>query len=215
MPDSRYPPIPGARCPVPGARSAMNRSEFRPRSRAEWRTWLAAHHASCAGVWVVYAKKHTGLPTVSYNDAVEEALCVGWIDGVVNPVDDRFYRQLFTPRKPRSHWAASNKTRVARLARQGLMTEAGRGAIRVAKKNGSWHALDAVEALLVPPELEQALSRNPAAKAHWRAMSDGRRKQFLFWLNAAKRAATRQARIAMIVHCAANKIPPAKRPRML
>ena len=162
---------------------------------------------------MVFAKKHTGLTTVSYNDAVEEALCFGWIDGVVNPVDDRFYKQLFTPRKPRSNWAASNKTRVARLARQRLMTEAGRAAIRVAKKNGSWNALDAVEALLVPPEVEQALSRNPAAKTHWGAMSDGRRKRFLFWLNAAKRAATRQPRIAMIVHCTAHRISPAKMPR--
>ena len=75
----------------------------KPRSRAAWRTWLAKHHEKAAGVWLVLAKKHTGLATVAYNDAVEEALCFGWIDTTLNPMDDRFYKQLFTPRRPEGH----------------------------------------------------------------------------------------------------------------
>src|SRR6187455_3208682 len=117
----------------------------RPRSRAAWRAWLERRHIKSKGIWLVIAKKHTGLATVSYNDAVEEALCFGWIDTTVYPVDAQFYKQLFTPRKPRSTWAASNKARVLRLIAAGLMTEAGRAAIDVAKRNGSWTSLDGIE----------------------------------------------------------------------
>ena len=115
----------------------------------------------------VFAKKASGLPTVSYNDAVEEALCFGWIDGLMRPVDDAFYMQLFTPRKPKSAWAQSNKTRVARLIDAGLMTPAGLAAIEAAKACGSWDALTAVESLTVPPELRKAINANARAKKHW------------------------------------------------
>lgn len=148
------------------------------------------------------AKKHTGLATVNYTDAVEEALCFGWIDTTLNPIDDRFYKQLFTPRKPRSTWAASNKARVERLIADGLMTVAGLAAIEVARANGSWSSLDQVESLVAPPELARALKANPAAKKHWTAYSPSCRKQFLFWLSGAKRPETRAKRVATIVECA-------------
>lgn len=178
-------------------------TEVRPRSRAAWRSWLARHHQTRRGVWVILAKKHTGLATVGYNDAVEEALCFGWIDTTVNPIDDRFYKQLFTPRNPRSTWAASNKARVARLTDQGLMMPAGLAAIAAAKVNGSWDSITSVDAGEPPPELRKALRANPAAATRWSTYSPSCRKQFLFWLADAKRPETRQKRIATIVECAA------------
>ena len=152
------------------------------------------------------AKKHTGLASVSYNDAVEEALCFGWIDTTVHPVDERFYKQLFTPRKPRSTWAASNKARVARLSAAGLMTDAGLAVIEVAKRNGSWTSLDGIESLQPPPELVAALEVNAAAQRQWPIYTPACRKQFLFWLAGAKRAETRAKRIATIVDCASRGV---------
>jgi uncharacterized protein YdeI (YjbR/CyaY-like superfamily) len=175
----------------------------KPRSREAWRAWLAKHHEKAAGVWLVLAKKHTGLATVAYSDAVEEALCFGWIDTTLNPVDDRFYKQLFTPRNPKGTWAASNKARVERLMAAGLMTGAGLAAIETAKKNGSWTKLDDVEARVVPRELQSALRARAMAKTNWDAYSPGCRKQFLFWLASARRPETRAKRIATIADCAA------------
>ena len=175
----------------------------RPRSRAAWRSWLARRHATSKGIWLVMAKKHTGLATVSYNDAVEEALCFGWIDTTVHPIDARFYKQLFTPRKPRSTWAASNKARVARLLAAGMMTEAGLAVIDVAKRNGSWTSLDGIESLLAPEELTDALAANAKAQRQWATFTASCRKQFLFWLAGAKRTETRATRVATIVQCAA------------
>jgi uncharacterized protein YdeI (YjbR/CyaY-like superfamily) len=182
--------------------TASPHRQFRPRSRAAWRKWLAAYHASNAGVWVVFAKKHTGLQTVSYPEAVEEALCYGWIDTTLKPIDEQFYAQLFTPRKPRSTWAASNKARVERLIADGLMTDAGLAVIEVAKKNGSWTSIDHIATITVPSELQDALEANKAAAKNWPAYSPSCRKQFLFWLAGAKRAETRAARIKEIVACA-------------
>jgi uncharacterized protein YdeI (YjbR/CyaY-like superfamily) len=169
---------------------------------------LRKHHAASSGVWLRFAKKASGLPTVSYNDAVEEALCFGWIDGLMRPVDGTFYMQSFTPRKPRSMWAQSNKTRVARLIDQGLMKPAGLAAIEAAKACGSWDALTAVESLTVPPELRKAINANARARKHWPAFTESQRKQFLYYLASAKRAETRTKRINEIVSFAARKVTP-------
>jgi uncharacterized protein YdeI (YjbR/CyaY-like superfamily) len=188
-----------------------DRPHVSPRSRKEWRAWLQKHHTSSTAVWLLFPKKHTGLAAPSYNDAVEEALCFGWIDGLVNPVDAAYYKQLFTPRKAKSGWAQSNKTRVARLIEQGLMTSAGLAAIETANANGSWTTLDHAEALKVSPELQRALNANAAAKKRWPAFTDGQRKQFLYWLAMAKREETRAKRIATIVEMAARGMTPAMR----
>ena len=171
----------------------------RARSRAAWRSWLERHHTVSSGVWLVMAKKHTGLATVAYNDAVEEALCFGWIDTTLNPIDSRFYKQLFTPRKPRSTWAATNKARVERLIAQKLMTAAGLAVIAAAKANGSWSSIDDVEAGKVPEDLQKAIAGSAVATHAWSALRPGRRKQFLFWMSSAKRQSTRDARIAEIL----------------
>lgn len=161
-------------------------------------------------MWLRFAKKASGLPTVSYNDAVEEALCFGWIDGLMRPVDDTFYRQLFTPRKAKSAWAQSNKTRVARLIEAGLMTPAGLAAIEAAKACGSWDALSGAESLTIPPELQKALNANPRAKKHWPQFTESQRRQFLYYLATAKRLETREKRMNKIVSMAARKATPAQ-----
>ena len=156
------------------------------------------------------AKKHTGLPTVSYNEAVEEALCFGWIDSLMNPVDDRFYMQLFTPRKAKSAWSQSNKDRVERLRAAGLMTAAGEAAIALARATGTWDTFSAVEALDMPQELHKALMNDAKARTRWPAFTSSQQKQFLYWLRDAKREQTRTARIAVIVELVAQGITPAK-----
>jgi uncharacterized protein YdeI (YjbR/CyaY-like superfamily) len=178
-------------------------SSVRPRSRKAWRGWLAKHHAASSGVWVVFAKKASGLPTVSYNDAVEEALCFGWIDGLMHPVDGTFYKQLFTPRKPKSRWAASNKARVAKLVAAGLMTAAGMKQVTLAKDLGTWDAFSSVEAMTLPPDFKRALEATPAAQKGYDAYPPGVKKQCLYYLNDAKRPATRAKRIAQIIEAAA------------
>jgi uncharacterized protein YdeI (YjbR/CyaY-like superfamily) len=182
--------------------------QVRARSRKTWRAWLAKHHRTSTGVWLVFPKKASGLPTVSYNDAVEEALCFGWIDGLMNPIDETFYRQMFTPRKARSSWAPSNKQRVERLIEQGLMTAAGLAAIETAKANGSWDRFSAAAALTVPPALKKALDANARAKKNWPRFTDSQRRMFLYWLANAKRDETRARRIAHIVSMAEQRITP-------
>jgi uncharacterized protein YdeI (YjbR/CyaY-like superfamily) len=172
------------------------------RTRQEWRRWLSRNHDQSNGVWLVIQKKGSGKPRVPYADAVEDALCFGWIDSLMNPVDDRCYLQLFTPRKPKSVWSKANKQRVARLIEQGLMTPAGLEKIEIAKASGSWTALDAVESLTVPPELAKALARSKTARASFEAFSPSRKKVLLYWVNQAKRPETRAARIAQVVEAA-------------
>jgi uncharacterized protein YdeI (YjbR/CyaY-like superfamily) len=178
-------------------------TDVRPTSRKAWRAWLQKHHATSSGAWLFFAKKHTGLPCPSYNDAVEEALCFGWIDSVMHPVDGDYYKQLFTPRKPKGTWAATNKARIERLIADGQMTPAGLAVIEVAKANGSWTSLDDVEAMKAPPEFVAALRKNPAAKKNYDAFPAFLRKQFLYRINSAKRPETRAARIAMLIESAA------------
>src|SRR4051812_23987214 len=109
-----------------------------PASRREWRAWLKKHHASAQGVWLVYAKKHTGIRSLTWQEGVEEALCFGWIDSLRKPVDDTYLKHLSTPRKSKSTWSAINKAAVERLIAAGLVSPAGLAAIETAKANGCW-----------------------------------------------------------------------------
>ncbi len=152
------------------------------------------------------AKKHTGIASLTYGDAVEEALCFGWIDSLLNPVDDQFFKQAFTPRKPKSNWSAPNRERAARMIEAGLMTGAGLKMITLAKQTGTWEALQHVEQLIVPPDLQQALDKNAAAKKHWPSCPPGMRKILLYSLNNAKRPETRARRIAAILDIVGRKL---------
>ncbi len=184
--------------------------------RATWRAWLAANHAGSPGVWLVTYKKSGATPHLHfpYDDAVEEALCFGWIDSRGNKLDADRTKLLFTPRKPRSPWSAPNKRRVEALLARGLMTPAGLAKIGAARRDGSWEALDAVEALEVPPDLRDALAANPAADANFAAFAPSVKKPLLYWVTSARRPETRATRVARVVaEAAENRNPLAYRPK--
>jgi len=186
----------------------------RPKSRNAWRDWLEKHHASSTGVWLVYAKKHTGLPSLTYNDAVEEALCFGWIDSKINPIDDAFYMQVFTPRKRASAWSSLNRARVERLLAAGLMTAAGLALVKLAKDSGTWTARKDVEELTIPPDLAKAIKANPEARRHWDSYTPSRRKGVLYRLAGAKRPETRARYLREIIEHMARKLSHAERMEM-
>src|SRR4051812_45438401 len=173
--------------------------QITPGSRREWRAWLKKHHKTAAGVWLVYAKKHTGVPSLTWQEGVEEALCFGWIDSLRRPVDDTYFKQLYTPRKPRSTWSAINKTSIERLIADGAMAPAGLAAVEAAKASGRWAAIDHVESFTLPDDFEKALARDTKAKAGYEALSPFIRKQFLYRLSSAKRPETRAKRIAELL----------------
>ena len=177
---------------------------FQAFSRAEWRAWLAENHAESPGVWLITNKKASGRPGVPYPEAVEEALCFGWIDSRPNKLDDERSMQLYTPRRPKSPWSTVNKGRIERLIADGLMTPAGMAKIEAAKADGSWVIYDRIETLTVPPDLEAALDANPAARAGFEGFSASATKQLLWWIESAKRPETRAKRIAQLVEAAAE-----------
>ncbi len=185
-----------------------------PFDRAGWRAWLIANHASSGGVHLVSWRRGSGRTSVPYVDAVEEALCVGWIDSVAARLDDERSLQWFSPRRPRSGWASTNKARIERLTEAGLMLPAGRAAVEEAKRSGAWSMLDVVEQLVVPDDLATALAAAPAARPTWDAFAPSLRKQMLGSLVQAKRPETRAARIAEIAeHAARGERPPRYVPR--
>jgi uncharacterized protein YdeI (YjbR/CyaY-like superfamily) len=161
--------------------------------RAAWRVWLASHHASEEEVCLVY---HKGSAIgISYGDSVEEALCFGWIGGLIRSIDDTTYMRRFTPRRPGSRWSASNKRRVERLLETGLMEEAGLVAINAAKADESWDQLsDAERDWDMPAELEEILARADEARDLFESCSPSHRRQFVMWVASAKRPETRVRR---------------------
>lgn len=167
-------------------------------SRAEWRAWLARNHDASPGIFVVYGRKSAGLPGPAYEDLIEEALCFGWIDGTLRPVDEQRTSLYFCPRRKGGIWAASNKARVERLRAAGLMTPAGEAVIARAIADGSWTILDRSEALELPDELAEALAARPGATAAFDALSPSMRKQLIYHVDSAKRPDTRERRAATI-----------------
>lgn len=171
------------------------RDPIRPATRAEWREWLAANHDRAPGVVVEYQKRNSPVTGPTYEDIVEEALCFGWIDGTLRPVDDDVTSIWFSPRKPGSVWAASNKARVERLSAVGLMAPAGLAKVERARADGSWNALDDVDGLVLPEDLAAAFERHPGARERYDALSPSARRQVLYWVYSAKRADTRARRV--------------------
>jgi uncharacterized protein YdeI (YjbR/CyaY-like superfamily) len=180
--------------------------KVRPKSRAAWREWLEEHHATSPGIWLVFAKKHAGLPTLTYEDAVQEALCFGWIDSLVKSIDERFHMQMFTPRKPKSRWSATNKARLAKLMKAGVMAPAGLTAVEQAKKSGSWKGYASVDAMTIPPELKRAIDANPEATNNWPTYSASAQRSFLHMVNDAKRPETREKRVRRVIDLVSNKV---------
>ena len=181
-------------------------------NRGEWRRWLRKNHTKSPGIWLVYFKQGTGKPSVTYAEAVEEALCFGWIDSKVQKLDDQRYRQVYTPRKPKSVWSALNKRRIASMIEQKLMTGAGLKAIEIARANGSWESLDRVEALEMPEDFSAALDANTQAKANFAKLSPGYRKLVFYRINGAKTEPTRAKRVAEAVQMLAENRKPGMAP---
>ena len=166
---------------------------FEPADRAAWRNWLDRNHSTSTGVWLVFRKG--AARQLTYDASVEEALCFGWIDSTLNPIDASRYMQLFTPRKAKSGWSRINKARVQKVIADGLMMPAGRQKIAAAKRDGSWKALDAVESLKVPADFRAALDANPDARANYDALTASGKKRYLHWINNVKRPETRARRV--------------------
>jgi uncharacterized protein YdeI (YjbR/CyaY-like superfamily) len=166
----------------------------------EWHEWLEAHHAVESEAWLLISKKNAERKSLTLAEAVEEALCYGWIDSHMRPIDEQVYRLRFSPRKPGSIWALSNVRRAERLIREGQMTPAGLMAVEAAKANGEWDAATRREDISqVPPELEDALQADATVMAAYRKMAPSLIKQYHHWINSAKRVDTRRKRIDELI----------------
>ena len=167
------------------------------KDRAEWRAWLAAHHDQEAEVWLVYYKKGTGKESVGYEASVEEALCYGWIDSIIKKIDETKYARKFTPRKEDSKWSPSNKKRVEKLLKTGSMTKYGLQKVETAKQSGQWDAPDQRPKLAfeMPAEFAEVLKKNKKAQETFEKLAPSHQKQYLGWIEVAKRPETRQKRI--------------------
>jgi uncharacterized protein YdeI (YjbR/CyaY-like superfamily) len=177
-----------------------------PKTRAAWRAWLAKHHERAEGVWLITYKKAASKSRLEYDEAVEEALCYGWVDSKPGKVDDERTKLWFAPRKAGSGWSRPNKERIERLMASGLMHSAGLAKIEAAKKDGSWASLDAVENLVIDPDLAVALAAYPKAAQNFDAFPRSAKRGILEWIALAKRAETRAARIAETARLAQDNV---------
>ncbi|RZK55337.1 MAG: hypothetical protein EOO87_08165 [Pedobacter sp.] len=179
-----------------------------PVDREGWREWLTENHCLKESVWLIYYKKKSNLYSMSWGDAVEEALCFGWIDSVRKTLDDERFLQLFTRRKPKGTWSKINKQKIEQLIQTGLMTEAGLAVISRAKENGSWDILNEVEDLKIPDDLNNALKKDVIAESFFNSLSKSVKKAMLQWIIFAKRSETREKRINEIAELAAKNQKP-------
>lgn len=177
---------------------------YHAETRAQWRAWLEANHGPARGVWLCSWRGRSDRPICPYPEAVEEAICFGWIDATVNVLDEARSLQLMTPRKAKSSWTRLNRQRVAAMEAAGLMSDAGRRAVEVAQGNGWWTIYDSVEDLVEPPPLAARLDANPAARRHWDAFPPSARKLMLWWVVSAAQEGTRARRVETIVEQAAE-----------
>jgi uncharacterized protein YdeI (YjbR/CyaY-like superfamily) len=173
-------------------------------TRAEWRAWLEANHGTSTGAWLVTWRSASGRAGLPYEEGVEEALCFGWVDSRGGRLDELRSKLYYSPRKPRSGWARTNKARVERLVAAGLMAPAGLAAIERAKANGAWEMLVDVENLVVPDDLAAAFDANQPAADNWAAFPPSARRTILEWIRQARRPETRAARIAEAAASAAR-----------
>ena len=168
--------------------------------RTAWKRWLETEHAASPGVWLKFAKKASGIATVVHAEALEEALCYGWIDGQAAPHDEDFYLVRFTPRRPRSKWSQHNRDKATKLIEQGRMKPAGLAAIHAAKQDGRWDAAYPPQSSqAVPEDFERALDENPAAQEFFATLRGVRRYSFIYRIEDAKRPETRARRIKEFV----------------
>lgn len=176
------------------------------KTRKSWRTWLSKNHAKHKPVWLIFYRKGSKTRSVTYSEAVEEALCFGWIDSLVNKRDDESWYQYFAPRKPSSRWSKLNKDRVKVLLEQGLMHATGMAAIEIAKETGMWTAFDHAQAQIIPDDLLMLFKKNKKAFDNFQAFPPFAKRYTLEWIASAKRPETRKKRIEQTVILAKQNI---------
>ena len=181
---------------------------FYPTNRQEWRQWLLENHNKKQSIWLVHYNKKSNMPSVSWSEAVDEALCFGWIDSTRKSLDNDMFIQFFTKRKPRSVWSKINKEKIERLKQEGLLMPAGLESISIAQQNGTWNILDDVEELEISEDLEMEFNTREGSKEYFLSLSKSVRKSMLQWIKLAKRPETRQKRIVELVEHANRKIRP-------
>ncbi|MGF1923135.1 MAG: YdeI/OmpD-associated family protein [Bacteroidia bacterium] len=181
---------------------------FYPTSQKEWRTWLEKNHVTKQSIWLVQYKVKSGVPTLSWSEAVDEALCFGWIDSTRKSIDQDKFIQFFCKRKPKSAWSKINKMKLEKLIEEGMMTEAGLESIAIAKQNGSWTILDEVEELIIPHELAKAFLQFSGSEDFFMSRSKSTKKHMLQWIAQAKRPETKEKRCLEIAELAARQLKP-------
>lgn len=179
---------------------------FYARDRASWRKWLAENHDTEKSVWLVIYKKSSNTPSVYYDEAVDEALCYGWIDSKPNKRDDESYYQFFAKRNPKSNWSKVNKDKIDRLMKEGLMAAPGLAMVQLAKETGTWTALDAIENLELPLDLKVAFESYPSSQENFENFPRSVKRGILEWIITAKRPATREKRVTETAALAAKNI---------
>jgi uncharacterized protein YdeI (YjbR/CyaY-like superfamily) len=179
---------------------------FYPASENAWRRWLEKHHAAKKSLWVIIYKKETGVASITYEQAIEQALCFGWVDSKGNKRDDQSFYLFFAKRNSKSKWSKPNRERVGKLISKGLMTPSGLEMVALAKKTGTWDALDQVEKEIIPPDLQAAFDKNKPAFKNFMAFPPSSKKIILGWILDAKRPATRENRVAETISLAAKNI---------
>lgn len=179
-----------------------------PQSRTDWRQWLEKNHRSKQSVWLVYYTKKSNVPSISWREAVDEALCFGWIDSTQKKINDFSFMQFFSKRKSKSNWSKINKEKVQQLIDSKRMTKAGYQSIETAKQNGFWTILDEVEELIIPNDLETAFKEHEGSKDYFLSLSKSVKKMILAWVVLAKRQETRQKRIDEVVKSAEQNLKP-------
>ena len=173
---------------------------LQPASQDEWEAWLDAEHASSDGVWLKFAKKGSGVTTVVYAEALDVALCFGWIDSQVMTLDERFYLQKFTPRRSRSKWSKINVEKIEALTKAGRMRPAGLEQVELAKADGRWNAAYSSPANMTePPDLKKALKASPKAAEFWARLNKSNRYAVIYQLEDAKKPETRERRLAKFI----------------
>ncbi len=179
---------------------------FHAKSRDYWRKWLMKNHKKEKSVWLIIYKKASNTASVYYPEAVDEALCFGWIDSKPNKRDDESYYQFFAKRNPKSNWSKVNKLKVEKLLKQGLMTSEGIEMVEVAKKTGTWTALDLVDKISIPKDLKLLFDKNAIAKKNWESFSRSSKRGILEWILNAKRPETREKRVSKTINLAEQNI---------
>jgi uncharacterized protein YdeI (YjbR/CyaY-like superfamily) len=177
--------------------------------RKEWRTWLEENHSSEKEVWVIIQKKESGKKGLRYQEAVQEAICFGWIDSKMQRIDDYRFRQRFSPRKRNSIWSKHNKEMAEKMIRTGKMTQSGFETIDEAKRSGKWYAAYSPKmASEIPDDLAKALKENELAWKNFKKFSNSTKLQYIYWINSAKKDATMHKRMIELVKKASQKIKP-------